>query len=108
MYTRRLVLTNKRRTPFALCNHFDDTFGLTDNVTECKNAKEFCDVANKYGKCGHWTLDKDDERHTRLITTDPFGNIHYLIGYKVRDNGLSKYTNRELIEELEKRGFVVM
>lgn len=108
MYKEKLTLTNKRRVPFALSNHFDDTFGLTDEVTRCTNALEFCRVANKYERYGHWTLDKEDDTKTRLATADALGNIHYLIGYKVRDNGLSKFTNRELIEELEKRGFTVM
>lgn len=108
MYTKKLVLTNKRRTPFALSNHFDDTFGLVDEVTKCKNALEFCNVANKYEKYGYWTLDKEDDRHTRLATVDSFGNIHYLIGYKAKDSGLSKFTSKELKEELERRGFVVM
>lgn len=40
-YKNNLTLTNPRRVPFSLSNRFDDTFGLTDMVSDCKNAEEF-------------------------------------------------------------------
>ena len=49
-YKNNLTLTNPRRVPFSLSNQFDDTFGLTDMVSDCKNAEDFCAAANKYDR----------------------------------------------------------
>ena len=49
-YKNNLTLTNPRRVPFSLSNRFDDTFGLTDMVSDCKNAEDFCAAANKYDR----------------------------------------------------------
>lgn len=83
MYTGKLILTNKQRTPFALSNNFDDTFGLVDAVKKCESAKEFCNVANKYHYHKYkWSIDCDSDEDTRLVYKDVLGNVKYLIATK--------------------------
>lgn len=108
MYKEKLTLTNKRRVPFSLSNHFDDTFGLIDGLNECETARDFRDLATKYSRFNsYWNIDKDDSKQTRLIWTDRLGNVYYLIAYKENNNKLSGFTDRELIEELKRRGFEI-
>lgn len=108
-YNNKLTLTNPKSVPFALCNNFDNTFELIDKVVECKSAKEFCTVANNMHRYGRtWILDKDCDSETRLRSTDPFGNIKYLIAYKEDDvSSLSKIPTESLIMELISRGYKV-
>ena len=69
-YKNNLTLTNPRRVPFSLSNQFDDTFGLTDMVSDCKNAEDFCAAANKYDRFHlKWKIDKDSKNETRLTLT---------------------------------------
>ena len=108
MYKEKLTLTNKRRTPYSLSNHFDDTFGLIDKIVECNNAEEFCNVARRYSRYGCcWKIDKDDNKQTRLIWKDTLGNVFYLIAYKETKSRLAGFTSAELVEELQRRGFKV-
>lgn len=70
-YKNNLTLTNPRRVPFSLSNQFDDTFGLTDMVSDCKNAEDFCAAANKYDRFHlKWKIDKDSKNETRLTCKD--------------------------------------
>lgn len=67
-YKNNLILTNPRRVPFSLSNQFDDTFGLTDMVSDCKNAEDFCVAANKYDRFHlKWKIDKDSKNETRNL-----------------------------------------
>ena len=96
-YNNKLTLTNPKSVPFALCNNFDNTFELIDKVIECKSAKEFCTVANNMHRYGRtWILDKDCDSETRLRSTDPFGNIEYLMDYFERYD----YKALDSVEEL--------
>lgn len=106
-YKNNLTLTNPRRVPFALSNQFDDTFGLTDMVSDCKNAEDFCAAANKYDRFHlKWKIDKDSKNETRLTCKDTLGNIRYLIAYK-EDSGLSEIPTGNMITELRSRGYSV-
>ena len=83
MYTGKVFLTNKRRTPFSLSNDFDDTFGLTDEIERCKSTKELCRIVNHYHRTSvQWKISNDNEKETRLEKTDRLGNVSYLIVYK--------------------------
>ncbi len=85
MYTGKLILTNPRMVPFALSNHFDDTFGLSDGLKEVNTAEEFCALANDFHRYGRtWKIDKDSETETRLLNVDTLGNKHYLIAEKLQ------------------------
>lgn len=67
-YKNNLTLTNPRRVPFSLSNQFDDTFGLTDMVSDCKNAEDFCAAANKYDRFHlKWKIDKDSKNEPNHI-----------------------------------------
>lgn len=81
MYTSKLILTNKSRIPMSLSNYFDDSFDMVDEVQKCKSAEEFCEVANRYGRC-KWSIASDKKEETRLKGTDAFGNEHFLIAGK--------------------------
>ena len=106
-YKNNLTLTNPRRVPFSLSNQFDDTFGLTDMVSDCKNAEDFCAAANKYDRFHlKWKIDKDSKNETRLTCKDTLGNIHYLIAYK-EDSGLPEIPTGNMITELRSRGYSV-
>lgn len=106
-YKNNLTLTNPRRVPFSLSNRFDDTFGLTDMVSDCKNAEDFCAAANKYDRFHlKWKIDKDSKNETRLTCKDTFGNIDYLIAYK-EDSGLPEIPTGNMITELRSRGYSV-
>ena len=106
-YKNNLTLTNPRRVPFSLSNQFDDTFGLTDMVSDCKNAEDFCAAANKYDRFHlKWKIDKDSKNETRLTCKDTLGNIHYLIAYK-EDPGLPEIPTGNMITELRSRGYSV-
>lgn len=100
MYNRKLVLTNPRRTPYALTNHFDDTYGLTDAIQKCKSAEEFCMTANKYHryrKFGYtWFIDSDCKENTRLKYVDTLGNVFYLIATKAVEE--EKHFTKEELE----------
>lgn len=96
MYTGALELTNNHKTPFALSNNFNDTFGLTDSVKKCKSSEEFCNVVNKYHNYKYvWHIYADYKESTILAYTDALGNRKYLIAMKE--------TNDETIEEYKER-----
>lgn len=113
MYNGKLSLTNPRGTPFALSNEFQDVYLFREAVVDCTNAQEFMEVANEfynYGKMRSAYIDSDNNKYTRISFKDGFGNVHYIIAYKDgRDaSTLSKYSDEELISELEARGYSVM
>lgn len=102
MYTGKLILTNRSNTPHALSNNFDDTFGLIDCVKECKDAKEFCGIVNKFHRYETtWSINKDNEITTRLKYVDPLGNILYLIATKTKpENTISSSMKSKIFEAI--------
>lgn len=83
MYTEKIIMANKHRTPISLSSYFDNSFCLVDDIKNCQNAKDVCNVVNTYYKYKYqWSIDHDSKENTRLICKDSFGNIMYLIATK--------------------------
>lgn len=108
MYSDNLILTNKSRVPLSLTNLFEDTFGLSEAVTDCKDADAFCETATKYMRWDCiWTVVRDDATKTRLQYEDRLGNIYYLIANKTENVCLKNFSDNELVMELISRGYKV-
>ena len=108
MYSNKLILTNKSRVRLSLTNLFEDTFGLSEAVTDCKDADAFCKTASKYArwKCA-WSIARDDATQTRLQYEDRLGNVYYLIANKTGNVCLKDLSDNELVMELIIRGYKV-
>lgn len=112
-YKNNLTLTNPRRVPFSLSNQFDDTFGLTDMVSDCKNAEDFCAAANKYDRLlkldllhmfhmENGVLHKEKDMMSRMIQTN-MGEmpLQDYLDIRALECGFDSY------KELEKEGFSI-
>lgn len=108
MYLDNLILTNKSRAPLKLTNLFEDTFGLSEAVTDCKDADAFCKTAIKYMRWDCiWTIARDDATQTRLQYEDRIGNVYYLIANKTGNVCLKNFSDNELVMELISRGYKI-
>lgn len=84
MYSGELILTNESCVPLSLTKLFKDTFGLSEEVSDCKDADALCRTVIKHN--AHWScilkVVRDDATQTRLQYEDSLGNIYYLIANK--------------------------
>ena len=79
MYTGKVFLTNKNRTPLSLTNDFDDTFNMIDEIKDCEDISKLTRIADAYSFYRYWKVDRDDKDETRLSSKDNLGNVHYFI-----------------------------
>lgn len=108
LYTGKVALTNGRSTPFALSNEFEDTWELEEAVALCNNTDELVDTVNQYVLYRPFSFADDNPRYTRLKNKDSWGNVHYFVAWKNDTvSALSKFSDLDLIEELEKRGYQI-
>lgn len=80
----KILFENSRNDRESWSNEFKE--GTHDLILLAKSAEELKEMANRFSLYGtyitRWTIEHDNPRFTRLISTDCFGNIHYVVAYK--------------------------
>ena len=110
IYTGEVKLVNEHGVYCALSDEFKDIprFCYSIEVAEC--AEDVEDLANYYELYStKWQVFADTAKLTRLIGADASGNVQYLLAYKAdtKSTKASSLSDQELIDELERRGYVI-